>query len=145
MRINIKRKAMVLLSLMLLAGCGNAKQGQVDKKDDDASTVEVSESEDQDSLDIAVGNTDYGISCHDPQIMLADGKYYMTGSHQVIAVSDDLTSWKYIANGNKMFDNIFKGDLEAFKYVGKNEQGDYSIWASNFFYCEQQRKISHSA
>ena len=140
MRINIKRKAMVLLSLMLLAGCGNAKQGQVDKKDDDASTVEVSESEDQDSLDIAVGNTDHGISCHDPQIMLADGKYYMTGSHQVIAVSDDLTSWKYIANGNKMFDNIFKGDLEAFKYVGKNEQGDYSIWASNFFYNETMKK-----
>lgn len=81
------------------------------------------------------------ISCHDPEIILADdGKYYMTGSHQVIAKSEDLAKWDYVANGNRMFDNIFDGDMPAFSYVGKNEDNGYSIWASNIYYNKTMGK-----
>ncbi len=87
------------------------------------------------------GNYSAKISCHDPQILLGkDDVYYMTGSHQIIAESKDLSDWNYIANGNRMFDNIFSGDLPAFSYVGKNEEGGYSIWASNIFYNEVMGK-----
>ncbi|SDB42136.1 glycoside hydrolase family 43 protein [Butyrivibrio sp. INlla16] len=80
------------------------------------------------------------VCCHDPQVILADGTYYMTGSHQVLAKSDDLKSWSYIGNGNNVFDNLFSGDLDAFKYVGKNEEGGYSVWAANTFYNETMGK-----
>lgn len=90
--------------------------------------------------EIQVGNYSAGISCHDPQILRDKTGYYMTGSHQVIAKSEDLVSWDYVANGNKMFDNIFSGDLPAFSYVGKNEDNGYSIWASNFYYNKTMGK-----
>ncbi|WP_051204615.1 glycoside hydrolase family 43 protein [Butyrivibrio sp. VCD2006] len=91
-------------------------------------------------LDIKKGVYKNAVCCHDPQIILADGTYYMTGSHQVLAKSDDLKSWSYIGNGNNVFDNIFSGDLDAFKYVGKNEEGGYSVWAANTFYNETMGK-----
>ena len=71
--------------------------------------------------EIKKGSVSTGISCHDPQIIIgADGLYYMTGSHQVLASSSDLYNWDYIANGSNMFSNIFKGDMDAFSFVGKN-------------------------
>ncbi len=90
--------------------------------------------------EIKKGNTSYGISCHDPQIIYADGKYIMCGSHQVIAQSPDMRSWEYVANGNNMFTNIFNGDLPAFEFVGKNEQGGYSIWAPHIIYNDVMQK-----
>lgn len=90
---------------------------------------------------IKKGNYKAEISCHDPQIVLGeDETYYMTGSHQVIASSQDLNKWTYVANGNRMFDNIFDGDLPAFAYVGKNEDNGYSIWASSTFYNPVMKK-----
>ncbi|MBR6155628.1 MAG: family 43 glycosylhydrolase, partial [Lachnospiraceae bacterium] len=83
-------------------------------------------------ITIKTGNSMNKISCHDPQVLYADGTYYMVGSHQVQARSQDLKEWQY--NGNKMFSNIYSGDLPAFAYVGKNDQGDYSVWASNLYY-----------
>ncbi|WP_408071489.1 glycoside hydrolase family 43 protein [Butyrivibrio sp. JL13D10] len=80
------------------------------------------------------------VCCHDPQIILSDGTYYMTGSHQILAKSDDLKNWSYIGNGNNVFSNLFSGDLDAFKYVGKNEEGGYSVWAANTFYNEKMKK-----
>ncbi len=80
------------------------------------------------------------VCCHDPQVILADGTYYMTGSHQVLAKSDDLKDWSYIGNGNNVFDNLFSGNLPAFEYVGKNEEGGYSVWAANTFYNETMQK-----
>ena len=117
----------------MLVGCGtneNKNASGDQKSNGDVLSVDQ----------IKVGNTSYGISCHDPQVMLADGTYYMTGSHQIIAKSTDLKSWEYVRKGNKMFENIFSGDLDAFKYVGKNEDGGYSIWASNFWYNDTMKK-----
>lgn len=137
-----------LLSVSLLAGCRQDKDIGIhvkDSKDVDA----VIQSEDNEKGDysnnlsigdIKIANAELDISCHDPQIIYADNDYYMTGSHQVIAKSSDFTSWDYVANGNRMFDNIFNGSMPAFEYVGKNEQGGYSVWASNIFYNETMGK-----
>ncbi len=122
-----KTAGVLLAGMIALGGCQNAADSG--KSGDTLATEEIK-----------AKNVSYGISCHDPQIIYANGKYYMCGSHQVLAVSKDFSSWEYIANGNKMFSNIFSGDLEAFKFVGQNEGGGYSIWASNIFYNEVMRK-----
>ncbi|MCR5641106.1 MAG: glycoside hydrolase family 43 protein [Lachnospiraceae bacterium] len=87
-------------------------------------------------------NQSLGVSCHDPQVIYADGSYYMTGSHQVLAKSEDLMSWDYLANGSakNYISNLYSGDLEAFSYVGKNEDGGYSVWAGNIYYNETMGK-----
>ncbi|MCR5627310.1 MAG: arabinan endo-1,5-alpha-L-arabinosidase, partial [Lachnospiraceae bacterium] len=114
--------AATMAAAILFTGCGSASAGR--------SADEVNN-----------GVYSNGISCHDPQIILADdGNYYMTGSHQVLARSADLKSWDYIVNGDNMFSNIFDGDKPAFAYVGQNEEGGYSIWASNIFYNETMKK-----
>ncbi len=116
--------SLVMCSVLMLSGCG-------------ASNLSKGKSE----MDIKKGIYECAIGCHDPQIILAeDGKYYMTGSHQILAVSEDLDKWDYIAKGNNMFSNIFSGDLPAFAFVGKNEEGGYSVWASNIFYNEVMKK-----
>ncbi|WP_051656686.1 glycoside hydrolase family 43 protein [Butyrivibrio sp. AE3004] len=109
----------------------NTSDSQGDK---DVSNNELNES------DIKKGVYKNAVSCHDPQIILADGTYYMTGSHQILAKSDDLKNWSYIGNGNNVFDNLFSGNLPAFSYVGKNEEGGYSVWAANTFYNETMKK-----
>ena len=131
-----KGKKLLLMGLtgtLVLTGCSMGNSSSEKK-------AETSEEQVLSADQIKTGNTDYGISCHDPQIIYAEGKYYMTGSHQVIAESEDLSSWTYVANGNNMFDNIFDGDMPAFAYVGKNEEGGYSIWASNIFYNDVMKK-----
>ena len=120
---------------LLLGGCANG--GNIEP----AATVTTAESTTEVTKveeTFRIGNANNGISCHDPQVLLADGTYYMVGSHQVIARSEDLMAWEY--NGNKMFSNIYSGNLPAFAYVGKNDQGDYSVWASNLYYNETMGK-----
>jgi len=91
--------------------------------------------------EVNTGMLKMGLSCHDPQIIVGqDGQYYMCGSHMVMAKSTDLSNWEYTANGNRMFDNIYDGDLPAFAYVGKNTDGGYSVWASNIFYNQTMDK-----
>ncbi len=108
---------------------------------DEAEGGDKLESTEAAASDIKTGVYKNAVCCHDPQIILGgDGIYYMTGSHQVLAKSDDLTNWSYIGNGNNVFSNLFSGDLDAFKFVGKNDQGGYSVWANNIFYNETMQK-----
>ena len=113
-----------MLCFAMVTGCG--------KKSDDSKPLS----------EVNKGNAMTGISCHDPQIIFADGTYYMTGSHQVLALSNDLFNWDYInkEGGTNMFSNIYNGDMPAFSFVGKNDQGDYSVWASNIVYNENLDK-----
>lgn len=117
-----RRSILVLCMAMVLSltACAGGSQA----------TKELTEQE------MAKGNQSLEISCHDPQIIEVDGTYYMTGSHMVLAKSTDLMSWDYISNGNakNYISNLYSGDLEAFSYVGKNDQGGYSVWAGNIFY-----------
>ncbi len=131
--------AVLMAGMLALSGCGSGGTEQTTAAATESGTGVTTEAETT-AVELKVGNTSYGISCHDPQIIVADNKYIMTGSHQVIAESSDMTEWTYVANGNRMFENIYDGDMEAFKYVGKNEDGGYSIWASNIFYNDVMKK-----
>lgn len=88
--------------------------------------------------DIAKSSYRSGVSVHDPSIVVGkDGNYYIFGSHMEAAKSNDLWNWTSIASGvskyNKLFDNLFT-DQRAFEYVGKNDQGGYSVWAPDVIY-----------
>ena len=84
-----------------------------------------------------------GVSVHDPSIIKAGGQYYIFGSHMEAAASKDLIKWKRIASGvtkaNPLFDNLFT-DMRAFDYVGRNEQGGYSVWAPDVIYNRKTGK-----
>lgn len=146
--------AFVLASSLAGLGCGPAnmqskqesstdhQENKSNEKDKDKAMEEQAEDNvnSDKAKEIKKGIYKNAVCCHDPQVILADGTYYMTGSHQVLAKSDDLKNWSYIGNGNNVFSNLFSGDLDAFKYVGKNEEGGYSVWAANTFYNETMGK-----
>lgn len=64
------------------------------------------------------------------------------------AKSTDLRNWTGFSSGvnaeNKLFDNLFDGeedgDPAAFTYVGKNEEGGYSVWAPDVIYNKKMGK-----
>lgn len=84
-----------------------------------------------------------GVSVHDPSIVKDRGNYYIFGSHMDSAVSPDLVNWKMFTAGvskyNKLFADLFE-DMGAFKYVGRNEQGGYSVWAPDVVYNPVMKK-----
>jgi len=91
---------------------------------------------------IKKGGFSAGASVHDPSIIKDNGTYYIFGSHMESAKSTDLRNWTSFSSGvnadNKLFDNLFDGeedgDPAAFAYVGKNEEGGYSVWAPDVIY-----------
>lgn len=135
----------VLLSAAMAGGCAGGGTGNTAAGNEGLSaenTQAAAENTAGKSLDeLETGRKTEAISCHDPQILLAqDGRYYMFGSHMVGASSDTLSGWEYFANGNNLFDNLFDGDLDAFAFVGKNTDGGYSVWASDVIYNETMQK-----
>lgn len=95
--------------------------------------------------DINTGLMTADASLHDPAMVKGkDGKYYMYGSHMTAAVSADLRSWKMFGNGvgadNPMFDNLIQEPFAAFDFVGKNNEGGYSVWAPSVIYNEEMGK-----
>lgn len=119
--------AKVLLCMsagVLLAGCGKAKEKSLDE--------------------IQKGGFTVSASVHDPSIVEEDGKYYIFGTHMESAVSDNLRDWTSFSSGvnkeNPLFDNLFDEDLAAFQYVGKNDEGGYSVWAPDVIYNEKLGK-----
>ena len=128
----LRRKIPCLLGMGLvmmgLTGCGAADRMT-------ETTVE----------NIASGGFSAGVSVHDPSIVLGDdGKYYIFGSHMEAAVSEDLRKWKSFASGvdskNPLFTNLFEPDFEAFAFVGKNDEGWYSVWAPDVIYNKAMGK-----
>ncbi len=86
-----------------------------------------------------------GASVHDPSIIAGeDGKYYIFGSHMEAAMSQDLHKWNTIASGvnskNPLFEDLFEPDYKAFSFVGKNDEGGYSVWAPDVIYNETMGK-----
>lgn len=119
--------AVMLTGSVLLTGCGEAKVAEVD--------VETLEK----------GSANTGGSLHDPFIIKGDdGIYYCYGSHMTAATSEDLFKWKSWANGvtknNRIYDNLLVEPFDAFSYVGKGEQGDYSVWAPSVIYNKTSGK-----
>lgn len=122
-----KSVASILLAGMmigLLAGCG-AKEGK-------------------DVNEISKGNQVMGVSVHDPNVVKDKDGYYIFGTHMEAAKSSDLKSFKSFASGvnkaNKLFDNLFTDEMEAFSFVGKYQDGGYAVWAPTVIYNEAMGK-----
>lgn len=91
------------------------------------------------------GSTDGGAAVHDPSIIKADdGTYWIFGSHMSVARSDDLVKWtgvfSNVSRHNRLFSDLFDDDSDAFGWVGKNEEGGYSVWAPNVIYNKAMGK-----
>ena len=96
---------------------------------------------------IKKGGFSAGVSVHDPSIIKDNGTYYIFGSHMESAKSTDLRNWTSFSSGvnaqNPLFDNLFdgeEGNPAAFTYVGKNEEGGYSVWAPDVIYNKKMGK-----
>jgi arabinan endo-1,5-alpha-L-arabinosidase len=79
-----------------------------------------------------------GVSVHDPSVVKSpEGVYYIFGSHMEVAKSDDLRSWRSVASGvstaNPLFENLLSNPT-AFDFVGRNDEGGYSVWAPDVIY-----------
>jgi arabinan endo-1,5-alpha-L-arabinosidase len=87
--------------------------------------------------EVAVSRYTSGVSVHDPSIIRTQEGYYIFGSHMEVARTADLRRWTRVATGvngaNRLFDNLFT-DRAAFEYVGRNDQGWYSVWAPDVIY-----------
>jgi len=86
-----------------------------------------------------------GVSVHDPSVVKNGNKYYIFGSHMDVAYTTDL--WKFtklytgVDENNKMFTNLFsKSNYGAFRFVGKNSEGGYSVWAPDVMYNKKMKK-----
>lgn len=119
--------ALVMAMTMALTGCAGTSGGKAgtEKK-----------------VEIKKGNYNSEASIHDPQILLdSEGTYWMVGSHYLEAESGDLEKWTYTSKTpTVLFSNIYDGDMPAFDYVGKNDQGTYSCWAENIIYNDTMKK-----
>ena len=119
--------ALVMAMTMALTGCAGTNGGKAgtEKK-----------------VEIKKGNYNSAASIHDPQILLdSEGTYWMVGSHYLEAESGDLEKWTYTSKTpTVLFSNIYDGDMPAFDYVGKNDQGTYSCWAENIIYNDTMKK-----
>lgn len=132
----ISAAALTLMCCMLLNGCGGSS---VDKNEADVQ-------------DLKKANYATAIAIHDPMAFEdTDGTFYVYGTHIVAAESeDDMLSWQMTYNegegpGSKMFTNLFDvADGEelpdAFKFVGLNEGGGYSVWAPSIIYNQTTKE-----
>ena len=124
---------------LTFAGCMSGTNNKLDGNEENMGTQ-------NESLEnIKIGGFVAAASVHDPSIEIGeDGKYYIFGSHMSAAISEDLKEWKTIASGvdskNTLFNNLFEPDFEAFKYVGKNTEDGYSVWAPDIIYNEVIQK-----
>lgn len=69
-------------------------------------------------------------SVHDPSLVMADGEYWVFGSHLAAARSDDLMSWERVANevndDNPLFEDVISELRETFEWA----QTD-TLWAAD--------------
>lgn len=129
--------AILAAAAVLAAGCG--KQTTVNGIDVTDASVQ-SDFAGKAVENLAVGHTDGGDPVHDPSIIRDPdtGTYWLFGTHIELAKSDDMVNWTKVYSGesryNKLFSNLFADDSDAFDWVGKNEDGGYSVWAPCVIY-----------
>lgn len=144
-----------IISTGLMAGCGDAAADSAADQTETA-TESVAVSADEKELakeDIKTGDYTNGLMLHDPQVFAAnEGGYYMYGSHCTGATGSDLLmqDWTQIYKEptrptTKMFEGLFDGlDKEnlpdAFDYVGRNEGGQFSVWAPSIIYNKERNQ-----
>jgi len=101
---------------------------------------------------VTVGGIEDSASVHDPSIIKGDdGRYYIFGTHVTAAVSDDLRTWEYIAQGYRKSNPLFTEEMwdkdgEAFSYSGAKsslnptDDGTRHVWAPDVIYNETMGK-----
>jgi len=94
---------------------------------------------------VVTSNYSSGVSVHDPSVVKHANVYYIFGSHMDVAYTTDLWTFKKLYTGvdenNKMFTNLFsKSNYGAFRFVGKNSEGGYSVWAPDVMYNNKMKK-----
>lgn len=130
------------VAAVLFSGCGAASVSGIDVRQ--KSVQEAFAGQDLSSL--SKGHTDAGDPVHDPSIIRDPdtGTYWLFGSHMEVAKSEDLVHWSKVYSGanrwNKLFSNLFSEDSDAFDWVGKNEEGSYSVWAPCVIYNKAMQK-----
>ena len=89
------------------------------------------------------------VSVHDPSVIkLADGSYYIAGSHLVAARSTDLKNWNYTANSDKgtknttFFKNIYTDLAKPNSWSNTSANYDLSgnLWAPDIVYNKVMKK-----
>ncbi|MCR5167608.1 MAG: glycoside hydrolase family 43 protein [Oscillospiraceae bacterium] len=169
-KIFLAATAALLFPAMLFTGCGSAS---VNNERDAASSSKITDSStgtetdiitekeiDRSAYDFSTGfdgalskTLSSGAAVHDPSILKCGDKYYIFGSHMAAAASDDLISWKPIANGyskgNPVFGQIYSVYDEAFAYAGSPrsliptddaDRGGEHVWAPDVIYNKAMGK-----
>ncbi len=103
------------------------------------SVAEEAENYDPSVEGIALGAVNARTACHDPSIIVVDGRYYIFGSHMAAAWSDNLRSWTFLAGGyhsnNKVWGDLFAEGSHVFDYAGlatsliPTDDGGCHVWA----------------
>ena len=130
----------VAAMLVGLYGCGGTAKVTVTNVDEN----ELPESE------IKTGTYHPGVSLHDPQVWVeGEGEYWMYGTHMTQASGTSLSDWTKFADGvrpnSPIYSNLFDKEEgedhpDAFKFVGKNTDRGYSVWAPSVIYNEVMGK-----
>lgn len=143
----MKKWAMILGVLgTVVLGAGSVYAAEAAETKTEAEEKEMNEDKKEEAW--KKGGFSAGASVHDPAVYEENGTYYIFGSHMESAKSTDLRKWESFSSGvnaeNKLFDNLFDttgdADPDAFSYVGKNEEGGYSVWAPDVIYNKEMGK-----
>lgn len=121
----------------------NTPTSVVNDSDSDIGTDSLDNASPTAAPEIRVSTYSSNVSVHDPSIVKTDdGMYYIFGSHMEAAKSEDGFLFKSFASSvsssNKLFSGLFES--AAFDWVGKNDQGGYSVWAPDVIYNKAMGK-----
>ena len=160
----MKRKYLSVFLMMCavvgLAGCSAGKAADTSTASEETKEDEAEGGKEEVVYDfamkydgIAQGDVSaLGVAVHDPSIVEDNGSYYIFGSHMSAAKSDDLKSWKMIADGyykaNPVYGQIYDVSEEAFRYSGdkksiiKTDDGKTHVWAPDVIYNKTTGKYN---
>ncbi|MBQ8823531.1 MAG: glycoside hydrolase family 43 protein [Lachnospiraceae bacterium] len=153
-----KKLALAMTMCLALTACGNQASSGDTPADGSQETIETPAPTAEPAPTTIPANYDgiekvgngAKISVHDPSIFGENGKYYIVGSHMTAGYSEDLQTWKNLANGynpgNPVYGELFEEGLHVFDYAGsKNsviptDDGGYHVWAPQVIYNETMQK-----
>ena len=158
----------LLMSILIIAGCADEKLPNVDPGTDAADTSgtdttaysgTTADTEGEDTkgpVEVEFEPLKYGskrlslkrVSVHDPSIVYdsTSGTYYLFGSHRAWAKSRDLASWETISlsslDNAATYNRVFKSNIEWSSHGSPNGKYDVSgnMWAPDVIYNEAMGK-----
>lgn len=149
---------LMMLTLCITAGCGTAG-GNINSGEAGITEVPTVTEEPEEEIaavytepnyeGIAVKSNNARISVHDPSIDVFNGKYYIYGSHMTAAVSEDMSTWKWLGkvygSKNDVYGKIYDC-AEAYRYSGlgtsviPTDDKGIHVWAPDVIYNKAMGK-----